>query len=320
MPQEVIWILVFVAALTFLVISSDRFIKAAELIGLAFGIPTFILGVTLVAAGTSLPEMVASVIAMAQGEHEIVIGNVVGSNITNIFLILGFVVVVSRNIRIGFDLLNIDLPLMIASAFMMGIFCISGTFSTFEALISLAALVVYIAYAFSNDSTTPALKDEIAPPKQQKARKDWKPWVWLLLSGGVLYLSASYTVRSIVELSELFGIGREIIALSAVALGTSLPELSVSILAVRRGNTDLAIGNILGSNIFNTLGVMGVAGLMGTIEVPQSILYFSLPLMVVASLLFFFMVLNRNISRWEGLFLLLLYVYFLGHLFTSSGF
>lgn len=320
MPQDILWILVFIAAITLLVVSSDRFIKSAETIGLAFGIPTFILGVTLVAAGTSLPELVASIIAITQGKDDIVIGNVVGSNITNVFLILGFVVVVSRNIRIGFDLLNIDLPLMIASAFMIGIFCINGTFSIFESIISLVALGAYLAYAFSGDSVSPALKDELSVLNQKQARKNWKPWLWLIVSGGALYISAQFTIRSISEISELLGIGREIISLSAVALGTSLPELSVSVMAARRGNTDLAIGNILGSNIFNTFGVLGVAGLIGTINIPNSILYFSLPVMVVASLLFFFMAQNRNISRWEGFFLLLLYAYFLGHLYITASF
>ena len=131
-----------------------------------------------------------------------------------------------------------------------------------------------------------------------------------------IYIGARYTVESVIELSKILNIGTEIIAMSAVTLGTSLHELMVTVSAVRRGNAEMAVGNILGSNIFNTFAVMGIPALFGALVIPQNIIAFGLPMMIIATLLFFFMTQEREITKWEGYILLLFYVFFIGKLFN----
>ncbi len=318
MPAALMWSLIFVASITVLIVASNAFIKAAEKIGVAFGIPTFIIGVTIVAAGTSLPELVSSIIAVASGSPEIVIGNVVGSNISNIFLILGFVAVFSRVIRIDYEIINVDLPLLIGSAFMLSIFVMDGHFSFFEAVLSIISLIVYLVYALNVETSIVNVNDEIKHLEEEHPKATVKTWLMLLLGGFFIYLSADYTVNSIIELSAIFEIGEEVIALTAVSLGTSLPELAVSIAAARKGNPDMAVGNILGSNIFNSFAVMGIPRLFGPLVIPAHVIDFSIPMMIAASLLYFFIAQNKLISRWEGFMLLIFYAYFIGQIFVNE--
>ena len=141
----------------------------------------------------------------------------------------------------------------------------------------------------------------------------------LIISAGFIYVCAEYTVTSVIKLSEILPIGTEIIAFSAVALGTSLPELLVSVVAARRGNPDIAVGNILGSsNIFNALVVMGIPGLFTTLAIPRGMTTFALPMMLVATLLYLFITYDRQITRWEGLLLVVFYVFFVGTLFNLT--
>jgi len=216
-----IWIAIFVVSLIVLLKASDWFITAAEKIGLSLGIPSFIVGVTIVAAGTSLPELVTSIFSVLENSSEIVVGNVVGSNITNILLVLGLTAIVGKKIEIDFDIMNIDMPLFIGSAFLLW-FCIyDNHFSTMEAVICLIGLFIFLAYTFGADKEEP---DE----GEEQVKLDWKVFGMLLLGGIGIKYGAEYTVKSIVAISDELNIAKEAIALSAVAFGTSLPEIIVS--------------------------------------------------------------------------------------------
>ncbi len=303
-----IWILIFVGALVVLLKASDWFIAAAEKIGLSLGIPAFIVGVTIVAAGTSLPELVTSIYSVLENSSEIVVGNVVGSNITNILLVLGLTAIVGKKIIIDFDIMNIDMPLFVGSAFLL-YFCIyDNHFSKLEALICLIGLFIFLAYTFGADKEE---KDEDA----EDVTLDWKVFVTLLLGAIGIKFGAEWTVKSIIEISNQLNIAKEAIALSAVAFGTSLPEIIVSVKAARKGKPEIAIGNVLGSNIFNTFAVMGIPGLLGVLAIPENVTQFSLPLMMAASFLFLIMMITKKISNWEGYILILFYVIFIGELF-----
>jgi len=304
-----LWILVFVVSLIVLLKASDWFIAAAEKIGLSFGIPAFIVGVTIVAAGTSLPELVTSIFSVLENSSEIVVGNVVGSNITNILLVLGLTAIVGKRINIDFDIMNIDMPLFIGSAFMLW-FCIyDNHFSKLEAVVCLIGLFIFLAYTFGADKTEQEEGEE-------KVVLDWKVFVTLILGAIGIKYGAEYTVKSIIEISDELNIAKEAIALSAVAFGTSLPEIIVSVKAAQKGKPEIAIGNVLGSNIFNTFAVMGIPGLIGVLAIPENITAFSLPLMMTASFLFLIMMITKKISNWEGYILILFYVIFIAELFT----
>lgn len=315
MAQGLFWTIVFVASLVVLIYSADFFIKAAEKIGLKFGIPPFIIGMTLVALGTSLPELITSVIAVLNDSSEIVTGNVSGSNITNICLVLGMIGALRKQTDIGFDMVKVDLPLMIGSAMLLALAAWDGVFSLWEGLLFLAGFGIYMAYVFGIEQ--PEASDSSLEELSDTGKFGWKEPLILLASGVAIYFSASYNVNAIIHLAEIFSIGKEVIALTAVALGTSLPELVVSIVAVRNNSAEMAIGNILGSNIFNVFAVMGIPSLFGKLVVAETIVSFGLPFMVLVSILTFFILQDKRITRWEGLILLLFYVFFVGNMIAN---
>lgn len=309
-----LWIIVFLASLCVLIKASDYFASSAEKIGLYFGMPAFIIGVTIVAVGTSLPELVSSIIAVLKGSSEIVVGNVVGSNVANIFLILGITAIIGKNLNIVYNLINVDLPLLIGSAFLFAVMIWDGSFTRPEALLCIAGLVVYFCYTISLTSSSKT-KTETGQESAEKKKLGWKTPAILAASPIFIYVGARYVIESVINISEILNIGKELVAISAVALGTSLPELTVTITAAKRGRSEIAVGNILGSNIFNTFGVMGISGLIGTLIIPPSILTFGLPMMIIATLLYLFITQSKQISQWEGWLLIIFYVLFIGKVF-----
>ncbi|MCL4141650.1 UNVERIFIED_CONTAM: hypothetical protein GTU68_003124 [Idotea baltica] len=313
MTALIFWIGVFILTLVFLTKSSDIFIDAAEAIGLHFGIPQVIIGITIVALGTSLPELASSIAAVYKGSSEIVVSNVIGSNITNILLVLGIVAVWVGDMRYETDFTTEDVALMFGSVFLLAL-CISDYhFSKIEAFLCLVCLFIYLGYNLKQFGGN---KDE--DKESNHSKLPLKVWFQLLLGGVGVYLSASFNVESIIKIAEELHIGKEYIALGAVSLGTSLPELFVSLAAVKKGKIEMALGNILGSNIFNICAVMGVTGLLGDLIIPEVVLKFSLPLMIIATFLYFFITRDKKVSRWEGLLLLTFYVYFIYSLFENG--
>lgn len=296
------WLAVFGGTLFSLVKASDYFIDNSEKVGLSFGIPPFIIGITLVAFGTSLPELVSSLVAVFKGTSEIVTGNVIGSNITNILLVFGTVCFIGSNLPLNFKLKKIDAVMFLGSALLLGAGIWDFHFAKWEAILCLIGLVVYLVSLFSQTTDDDA---------EERPKLQWYVFPLIILSGLAIWLSAQYNIEAIINLSEMLPIGPEIIALTAVAFGTSLPELIVSVSAVRKGNVDMAVGNILGSNIFNILAVMGITGLVGNLEIKEFILQFSLPIMIIASFAYFILVNRGRLQKGPGLVLLLLYVLFI---------
>lgn len=316
-----VWALIFVGSLFILVRASGYFTESAEKVGVVFGIPPFIVGVTIVALGTSLPELVSSIVAVLAGSSEIVVGNVIGSNATNILLVLGISAVVGKKLETTYEMIHVDLPLFVASAFLLAVTVWDGVFTLPEALLCMTTFVVYLLYASQVErgleSPEEAEGNEQSGEETGEGRKlERRTLVVLVVSALFIYIGARYTVESIIKLSEAFSIGTEIIAASAVALGTSLPELMVSVTAARSGNQEIAIGNILGSNIFNASAVMGIPALFGTLVIPESILLtYSLPIMLLATLLYVLITQDKQITKWEGWLLIAFYVLFIGKLF-----
>ena len=305
--QMLPWIIVFVVSLAVLVKASDLFISAAEKIGQSFGMPHFIIGVVIVGVGTSLPELMSSVLAVIGGTSEIVVGNVLGSNITNIFLVLGIAGIVGKELRIHYDMLKTDLPIFLGAALLIAFMIYDGNFSRGDAIICLLGLFLYVLNTLKGQNQ----KGEDTARKPAGAYA----WAMLLASPVLIFLGAKYTVDSVIALSNIFNIGTEIIALSAVALGTSLPEVLVTITAARKGKPEMAVGNIMGSNIFNSFAVMGIPGLIGSLHIPENVISFALPFSIAATLLYVIIMVDRKLNLWEGCLLLLFYLFFLVHLF-----
>lgn len=297
-----LWILVFIVSIFLLLKASDWFIEAAETIGSALNIPSYIIGVTVVAFGTSLPELATSIASIYLGTSEIVVGNVVGSNITNILLVLGIICVISKKTEIPVDLFKADMTLLFGSAFLLYFILADQYVSLPESIVLIIGMIAFLAYTFTSGG------DE---EEEETEKIDYLTWLKLIGGGILVFLSAKYTVDAIAFLSAAAGVKPELIAITVVALGTSLPEVAVSVTAVRKGNAGLALGNILGSNIFNTFAVMGIPSLLGTLAIPDMIPAFSIPMMLVATLLFGVVTISREMNRWEGVTLLLFYFYFI---------
>ncbi len=308
----ILWIGILVVSLTALIKSSDFFTTASEKIGLALKIPAFIIGVTIVSIGTSLPELLTSVVAVVYKNSEIVIGDVVGSNITNIFLGLGLLPIIIGFFKVDKNIVSVDLPILVGTTFFLVITCYDGSFNQIEAIFALVGFLIYIRYAMTEH------REYRKKMEQEKiASPELNPWHFLILivSTVALYFSAKYTVIAIIRLAEIAKIGTEVITASAVAMGTSLPEIITSIVAAKKGKTDIAVGTLLGSNIFNAFAIMGISGLIGKLYIPQMMIHFGLPMLALATLLYFFILMDREITKYEGALLLLFYGLFLGKLF-----
>ena len=320
-PPLLLWSLLLIVSLAVLIKASDWFTAAAERVGLALGMPAFMVGATIVALGTSLPELASSVLAVLRGASEIVAGNVVGSNIANLLLVLGLAAIVDGHLRVRFELINVDLPFLAGSAFFLALVLWDGRVGRAEATLCLAGLAIYLWYALRGRPPLRPPADEAASAPAGEGVPASRPaWVRdglvLVASAGLIYLGADLTVRAVVEIAHLAGIGAEVIAASAIALGTSLPEVAVTITAARRGRTEIAVGNVLGSNVFNSFAVVGVSGLVGPLVVPESIVGFAVPVMVIATVLAFFVIMEKEMTKWEGWLMILFYVYFIGTLFN----
>ena len=312
--SPLLWSIVFVVSLAVLIKSSDLFIVSAEEVGTFFRLPPFVIGVIIVGLGTSLPELVSATVSVVQGASEIVIGNVLGSNITNIFLVIGIAGVLGKEFSVNYDVMKTDVPFLAAASFLLAFMVLDRDFTTAEGILCIAGIVFYLGYTLRN----PEQLEEILEMETNPVKPKVKDWIMLALTPVGIYFGAQYTIESVVALSEKMMLAPEVIALSAIALGTSLPELSVTISAARKGKPEITIGNILGSNIFNSLMVMGLPAMIGKLKIPEGIITFSLPLSLVAVLLFIIIIFDRKVNRLEGALLLLFYVFFILRLFNLA--
>lgn len=300
-----LWFIIFICALFILIKGADFFTEAAEKVGLHFGLSHFVVGVTIVAFGTSLPELASSIVAVLSNTSEIVVGNVLGSNIANILLVLGLTGVISRGFIIKRHHLKKDLAILSLSAIILAVFLMDGQFSVIEAGLSLLFLVIYVMFN---------LNEKVKEKKHKMALDKWV-FPTLLLSGVAIYFGAKYTVDALIHLATALNIPAVVLSASAVALGTSLPEVVVSVTAAKKGNAEMAVGNILGSNVFNTFAVMGIPALIGSLVIPASMLTLALPVMLFATLMFVYICYDKKVTVWESIVLLIIYSIFIFALF-----
>lgn len=257
------WVVVFLLGMAALVKGADVLLDMAKKIGERLGLSSFAIGVVIVGFGTSLPELISSAVAQLSGASDIVAGNVMGSNITNILLIGGVSVVLARGLKLNLDDLEFDVGWLIASTFMLGWVLWDMLITPMEALMLLFILSLYMLaiFAFNADN------QKHRPQHDRAHNITIKDYV-LLGTGFALLLAGAYaTVEAAVEIATILNVATGVIALLAIALGTSLPELMVTIKAAMKGSADIAIGNIFGSNVFNVFAVLGLPGLLGAMTV-----------------------------------------------------
>ena len=314
-----------IAGLVLLVAGAEVLVRGAAKLAAQFGIPPLIIGLTVVAFGTSAPETAVSVQAALNGSGDLAIGNVVGSNIANVLLILGMTALVAPLI-VSRQLIRLDVPIMIGASLLTFGLAWDGSLSRLDGALLFAGVLTYtgfLIYSARKDKGND--DDEFA--KEFGLDEAPKPYAWvinlgLIIAGLVLLVAGSnFLVEGAVTLARALGISELVIGLTVVAIGTSLPELATSILAAIKGERDIAVGNIVGSNIFNLLCVLGLASLVSpaAISVSPNALAFDFPVMIavaVACLPIFFT--GYRINRWEGLLFLAYYVAYTLYLILSS--
>lgn len=307
--------LLSIAGFFFLWKGADWLVEGAASIALAAKVSTIVVGITVVAFGTSLPEMAVSLAASVKGEPEITLGNVIGSNIANILLVLGIASVI-KPLKVDRHVVTRDTMLVLGSGVLLLLLALTGNLTRVHGLIMLAAFVGYLAY-YVRDALQNKRVDDIEMP-------DFHPGKSLvLLAGGIvcILIGSDILVDSAVFIAESFGISPAIIGLTMIAVGTSLPELATSAVASKKGESDISIGNVLGSNVFNTLLVLGLAAFLfvGTIPVDSSLLWDIALMTVVCLFLVPTLWTGHTLTRQEGTFMLVVYAVYIASLAYRQG-
>ncbi len=312
--------------LALLIWSADLFVDGASSIAQNMGVSPLIVGIVIIGLGTSAPEMLVSGVAAFQGNPGLGIGNALGSNITNITLVLGFTAILYV-LPVHSSLLKKELPLVLATAILSWILMADGFFSRIDGLILIATLVIVFSWMIisAKNSTTnhdPLIDDTIEelPKKLDKN----KAILWTIGGLILLLISSKMLVWGASNIAHDMGISDLVIGLTIVAIGTSLPELAATISSARKGETDLAVGNIVGSNLFNTLAVLAIPGLIQPLDVPEGVLNRDMPIMVILTimlLLFSFGCFKNSrykINRTKGIILLTAFIAYEGLIFYQS--
>lgn len=301
------WGGILAASLYVLVRGADLFVEGAKQIGAALGMSSFAIGVLIVGIGTSLPELASSLAAVAAGTTEIVIANAVGSNITNILLIVGILAMLGGPVMINRNLLKTELPIFFIATVHFVASVYDGVVDRIEALLLFGTFCAYMWYLFSSNN---AAKKEMQV-KDEKGKITVKNIVFVVAGIVAVLIGAKFTVDMAVNIATGLSIPIGLVSIGAIAIGTSLPELFVSLQALKSGETDLAIGNIFGSNAFNILMVVGIPGLIMPLEAGEVVMELGLAVLIAASLILFVLGLARQVQRWEGVAMLIFFTFFL---------
>lgn len=257
-------VLLLTVGFVFLVKGADWFVEGAAGIAKKLGIPQLVIGLTIVAMGTSMPEAAVSITSALSGSAGISIGNVVGSNILNILIILGITAVLT-NVRIQKTTFRYEIPFMIGITIILMAFGITGNQITFlEGILFWLLFLIFLGYLFVISK-----KGSVQDEEEIKELPLWKGVLGIIIGGILVVKGSDFAVEGATEIARYFGMSERFIGLTIVAFGTSLPELVTSVTAVRRGNADIAIGNIVGSNIFNILFVIGTTALICNVPFDQ---------------------------------------------------
>jgi len=316
-------VLLFFAGLLLLYYGADYLVTGSSRLALSYGIRPLVVGMTVVAFATSMPEMLVSLLASFRGSSDIAAGNIVGSNIANIGLILG-VAAMLHPLRVASTTLRREIPYMIFSGGVLLLLCLDGRLTWFDGVLLLALLVVFLLYCVrtARSVTLPAGSEPRLENADEQASPAHRGRDLVLILVGIVGLGvgAELMVRSAVTIARHFGISELVIGLTIVALGTSLPELAASVVSAWKGEMDISVGNVIGSNIFNTLFVLGVCPLLRPLVVEPRLLRIDMPIMLLFSVALLPLCGRQSgLDRRRGILLLGAYLVFLLTLFARGN-
>ena len=305
--------LIFVLSLAALIWGADLLIAQSEKIALRFNISEYVIGATLIALGTSLPEMAASIAASYNDKAEIAVSNVIGSNILNITLVLAMVFLLAKKINPHRDFFAKDSSWALFPVLLFCVMSLENNFSRFDGVLLILLMLGYLIFLKQSGSDVLTLEDEELE-KEEHAPFSWVHVSLLLAVGFVLVIvGAEFTVESASSIARSLGVSEWIIGIVMISMGTSMPELIVSIVAATKGKADMAIGNIIGSNMANITVVLGSAALVRDLKLDMHAYLFDIAVLIAATLMLVFITANRMYSKPAGISLLVLLALFLHH-------
>lgn len=314
-----VWVMLAVG-LTVLIIGAELLVRGASRLAAALGLSPLVIGLTVVSFGTSSPELAVSVQSSLSGQPDIALGNVVGSNICNVLFILGIAATIIP-LKVAHQLIRIDVPLMIGISVLLLLLAWDGQISRVDGALLFSGIIAYIGFTIYQGHKDNA-QDQAEVITNTSARSPLQIVLQLGMVGAglsLLVLGSDWMVNSAVAIAQALGISELVIGLTIIALGTSLPEVAASVVASLKGERDIAVGNVVGSNLFNILAILGLTSLIAPITVAPNILVFDLPIMIVVALaclpVFFT---GMQIARWEGVLFLVYYVAYTVFLFLNA--
>ncbi len=322
--EPTIWALL-IAGLAALLAGAELLVRGASRLALRFGISPLVIGLTVVAFGTSSPELAVSVQSGLAGQADIAVGNVVGSNIFNVLAVLGLAALIAP-LMVQQQLVRFEVPLVVGLSVLVLVMAQDGRIGPFDGLLLVAGLVAYTVLVIRQTRREAATVQAEYAKEFGAAAAGWQArlpvQVALILGGlGLLVLGATWLVDSAVSIARALEISEAVIGLTIVAAGTSFPELATSVVAAMRGERDIAVGNVVGSSVFNLLGILGVAALVtpGGLSVAPGLLFFDIPVMIaVAFACMPIFGTGQRIARWEGALFLAYYAVYVTYLVLAA--
>ena len=302
--QLLLQVLLLALGFVLLIKGADWFVDGSSSVAARFGIPQLVIGLTIVAMGTSAPEAAVSISAAFSGNADITVGNIVGSNILNVLIILGLSSVIIP-IAVAKSTVKYEMPFMILITGLLLLLGFDGKLGLLDGMIFLVFFAAYLTYLF-----VMAKKDKNAQQEDESIKHLSLPKsiIFVIIGLAMIILGSNVTVDAASKIAEMFGMDERFIGLTVVALGTSLPELFTSVSAARKGNADIAIGNIVGSNIFNILFICGISALIIPIPFASNFVFDVIIAIAAAVMLMFCSIIGKHkLKRWAGIIMLLSY-------------
>jgi len=309
-------ILLILAGIALVLWGADLLTKGASGLAKRWGMPEIVIGLTVVAMGTSMPEFFVSFVSALKGTPDMAVGNVIGSNIFNTLLIVGCAAAIAP-MSILPQTIRKDIPWTLFASVLLVAFCLGGGISRWGAAALTGAFLMFMWFTLRGTQTDTPAEETDLKAEELTAKKPvpmWRHWLFVALGLAFLIAGSNAFVSSATAIASAIGISEAVIGLTIVAGGTSLPELATSIVAARKGNSGIAIGNVLGSNVFNILMILGITGLIAPMQI-SGITHIDLAMLIVSTLLLWLFAWSKlRISRWEGLTLIAVFIAYIGWL------
>lgn len=318
--------LMFIGGLVALVLGADWMVRGASKMATSFGVSPLTIGLTVIAFGTSAPEIAVSVGAVMDGTTDLAVGNVVGSNIFNVLFILGICALITP-LTVNRQLIRQEVPIMVAASILLLPLCMDGVVSLADGLLLMALLTAYTVLLVTQSRRQQRAQAARAEPQDTDTPRRWDDsriaqFALVLVGLGALVLGSEWLVTSSVAFAQAAGVSDAVIGLTIVAAGTSLPEVAASVTAALKGQRDMAVGNVIGSNTFNILGCLGITALAAGesgLTIVESVQSFDVWVMLAVALACVpVFVSGREISRWEGVFFLAYYAAYTAYLILAA--